>query len=185
MKIFKKIWSAVTTILVVIVVLAAVLMVGVRIAGIQTYTVLSGSMEPTFHVGSLVYVKSVDTAELKVGDPITYMASEDTVVTHRIAGIVPDEEDSSVTRFRTKGDANEAEDAVLVHYKNIIGKVIFNVPYLGYLANFIQSPKGRYVAIAAGAFLLVLVFVPDLIFKDEEPGKKPEDKKEEEEGMAN
>ena len=54
----KKLLQIISTILVALVVLLAVALVGVRLAGIRTFTVLSGSMEPTYHVGSLIYVKS-------------------------------------------------------------------------------------------------------------------------------
>ena len=56
---FKKVWNVVSSILVSLAVLLAVLLVGVRLVGLRPYTVLSGSMEPTYHTGSLIYVKKV------------------------------------------------------------------------------------------------------------------------------
>ena len=170
----KKIWNVISSILVAVVVLLALLLVGARIVGLQVFTVLSGSMEPTYHTGSLIYVKKVDPYTIEVGQPITFMLDENTVATHRVVGIVPDEEDSSVIRFRTKGDANEAEDGGLVHYKNVLGTPIFSIPYLGYVADYIQHPPGMYVAISAGAVLLLLVFLPDVFAddKDREKGTK-------------
>ena len=165
-KTVKKIWNWLTTILVVLVVILAILLVGARLVGLQVFTVLSGSMEPTYHVGSLIYVKKVDPFQLKSGDVITFMLDEDTVATHRVVEVVADEEDASVIRFRTKGDANEAEDGSLVHYRNVIGTPVFTIPKLGYLANYIQHPPGTYVAISAGAILLLLVFIPDLFSDD-------------------
>ena len=170
----KKIWNVISSILVALVVLLALLLVGARIIGLQVFTVLSGSMEPTYHTGALIYVKKVDPYTIEVGQPITFMLDENTVATHRVVGIVPDEEDSTVIRFRTKGDANEAEDGSLVHYKNVIGTPVFTIPYLGYVADYIQHPPGMYVAISAGAVLLLLVFIPDIFAddKDKEQGKK-------------
>lgn len=170
----KKIWNTFTTILVVIAIALAVLLVGARLVGLQVFTVLSGSMEPTYHVGSVIYVKSVDYTQLQEGDAITFMMDETAVATHRIVGIVPDEEDPTVLRYRTKGDANDAEDGSLVHYKNVIGTPVFTIPYLGYVANYIQNPPGTYIAISAGAILLLLMFLPDL-FVDEK--KEPTPKK--------
>lgn len=169
----KKIWDAITTIIVILAIALTVLLVGVRLFGIQVFTVLSGSMEPEYPVGSLIYVKEVDAFELESGDVITFMLNENTVATHRIVGVVPDEEDSSVVRFRTKGDANEAEDGSLVHYKNVIGTPIFKIPYLGYVTNYIQNPPGMYVAIAGAAFILMLSFLPDLFAKDEKKEDTP------------
>jgi len=173
---FMRIWNVFTTLLVAAAVVLAVTLAGVRLVGLQVFTVLSGSMEPVYHVGSLIYVKTVDAAELKIDDDITFMLDEDTVATHRIVGIVPDENDPSVLRFRTKGVANEQEDGSLVHCKNVIGKPIFTIPFLGYVANYIQNPPGTYIAVSIGAVVMFLVFLPDLFGGDEEP-KKPKKKK--------
>ena len=171
---FKKIWKCITSVLVALVVIIALLLVGARLFGLQVFTVLSGSMEPVYHVGSLIYVKDVDPFELESGDVITFMLDENTVATHRIVEVVPDEEDDSVVRFRTKGDANENVDGSLVHYKNVIGSPVFTIPQLGYVASFIQNPPGMYYAIALGAVLLAMVFLPDL-FGDDKKKKKDAD----------
>ena len=171
MKTFKKVWNGFTSILVGLVLILAILLAGVRVVGLQPLTVLSGSMEPTYHVGSLIYVKEVDYKELKSGDVITFMLDEDTLATHRIVEVVPDDEDPDVLRYRTK----DAEDGSLVHYKNVVGTPVFTIPQLGYLASYIQEPPGTYIAISAGALLLVLVFLPDLFGGDEE--EKPKRKK--------
>lgn len=162
----KRMWDWITTALVAIVVILALLLVGARLIGLHVFSVLSGSMEPTYHVGSLIYVKNVDPYELKSGDVITFMLDEDTVATHRIVEVVPDENDSTVVRFRTKGDANDVEDGGLVHYKNVIGTSVFTIPKLGYVANYIQNPPGMYVAISVGAIMVLLVFLPDLFAED-------------------
>ena len=173
---FKKIWNGITTALVAVVVILALLLAGPRVAGMQVYSVLSGSMEPTYHTGSLIYVKDVDYTTIQPGQVITFMLDEDTVATHRVVDVVPDAEDPSVLRYRTKGDANNVEDGSLVHYKNVLGTPVFTIPQLGYLANYIQNPPGMYLAISAGAVLLILVFLPDL-FGSEEPEKKRKKKR--------
>ncbi len=171
----KKIWNAASTVLVALVVLLAVLLVGVRLVGLQVFTVLSGSMEPTYHTGSLIYVKKIDTADIQPGTVITFMLNESTIATHRVVAVVPDEEDAQTVRFRTKGDANDLEDGTLVHYKNVIGTPVFTIPYLGYVANYVQHPPGMYVAVSAGAILLLLVFIPDIFADDKKPRKDEED----------
>ena len=97
----RKIWNIFTSALVALAVLLALLLVGARLVGLQVFTVLSGSMEPTYHTGSLIYVKKVDATKLSEGTVITFMLDEDTLATHRIVGVVPDEEDPSVIRYRT------------------------------------------------------------------------------------
>ena len=184
MKAFKKIWNVVSTILVILVVIAALLLVGVRLFGLQVYTVLSGSMEPTYHTGSLIYVKKADPAEIKVGDVITFMLDEDTIATHRVTEVMPDENEPGVYRYFTMGDANEYPDQKSVHSNNLLGTPVFTIPYLGYVANYIQHPPGLYIAIAAGAVLLLLVFLPDLFDDDKKKKRKSEEAAPEEDDAA-
>ena len=113
-------------------------------------------------------MKSVDPFQLKEGDVITFLLDEDTVATHRIVDIVPDDEEDSVIRFRTKGDANDAEDGSLVHCRNVVGTPIFTIPKLGFFADYIQHPPGMYIAISAAAIVLLILLLPDLLFREKE-----------------
>ena len=169
----KVIWNTVTWILVLVIVLGAIALAGVRLVGLQPFAVLSGSMEPTYHTGSIVYVKKIDYHELKAGDPITFMLDEKTLATHRIVEVIPDAEEPDTIRFRTKGDANENEDAGLVHCKNVVGKPVFTIPKLGYVSNYIQNPPGNYIMMSCCAILVMFTFLPDVFASgDDEPQKK-------------
>ena len=168
----KKIWNMITWVIVLVLIILAVMLAGVRLVGLRPMTVLSGSMEPVYKTGDLIYVKSVDYRDLKKGDIITFMLSEDTIATHRIVEIVPDETDPSVIRYRTKGDANDVEDGSLVHCKNVVGTPIFSLPKMGYFAHYIQSPPGCYIALSGAAILMLLVFLPDLLWSDEKEKTK-------------
>lgn len=171
----KKIWDMVSTVLVVLVVIFAVFLMGSRLIGMQVFHVISPSMEPTYSVGDLLYVKTVDPDSVKVGDPITFVLNEDLVVaTHRVVAI-----DSENRQFTTKGDANTTEDAAPVHFNNLVGVPVFAIPLLGYVSAYIQSPPGMYVAIALGVVLLAVVFLPDLLTKKEKKDEKLEEKQEE------
>ena len=159
----KKIWDVVSTVLVVLVLVFAVLLVGSRLMGVQVFSIISGSMEPEYPVGSLICVKEIDSREVAVGDVITYVLPSGTPSTHRVIKVSADHE-----YFYTKGDANEKADTSPVFYKNVIGTPVLTIPYLGYVAYVVQSPPGSYIAISACAVLLLVTFLPDL-FK-----KKPE-----------
>ena len=162
----KKIWNIVSSALVVLMVLCAVFLMGSRLLGFKCYTVISGSMEPEYSVGDLLYVKEVNVNSIKVGDPITFILNEDLVVaTHRVVRI-----DAEKQHFYTKGDANEIEDQNPVHFKNVIGVPKFSIAKLGYVSDFVQNPPGLYITIGAGIVLIILVFLPDLLAK-----KKNED----------
>ena len=171
MKNFKKIWDTVTTALVALVVAFAVFLMGSRLVGLQVFNVISGSMEPTYSVGDLLYVKTVDPDSVKVGDPITFVLNEDLVVaTHRVVAI-----DSVNRQFTTKGDANENADARPVHFNNLVGVPVFAIPFLGYVSAYIQSPPGMYVAMGFGVLLLAAVFLPDMLTKKSEIKEKQEE----------
>lgn len=158
-KTIKTIWNALTTILVAAAVLLAVLLAGVRIIGLTPYAVLSGSMEPAYHVGSLIYVQKVAPETIQVDDPITFLLNEDLLVaTHRVIEI-----DAANQHFYTKGDANNAPDAVPVHYNNLLGKPVFTIPQLGYVSSLLSTGKGMILAGTAAIVILILVFVPDLL----------------------
>ena len=206
MKAFRRIWSVITTIVVILIVFLAIALVGVRVFGLTPYTVLSGSMEPTYHVGSLIYVKEVEPSEVEVGDPITFVVNEDLLVaTHRVVEIdvqtsrqqaIVDENgeamldaegnpiyeevplDEPAYYFTTKGDANDAVDGSQVYYKNLLGEPVFTIPYLGYLSSWIQTKKGMIISINVALILLLLTFLPDLLRSvDDEPKKKKKRRK--------
>ena len=170
----QKIWNVVSTLLLVVIAAAVLLLAGFRLVGLKGFMVLSGSMEPTYHTGSVIYVKSADADALEVGQPITFYLSGKTVATHRIVEVV--EEDGSV-RYRTKGDANDSADGSLVDPEDIIGTPLFSIPYLGYALSYIQSPPGMYVAIAAGAWILLIIFLPSLVFEKGNNTKSKEEHK--------
>ena len=160
----KKVWGIVSTLLVVLVVLCAVFLMGTRLLGYQCYTVISGSMQPKYMVGDLLYVKKVDVNTVKPGDDITFILNEDLVVaTHQVVRV--DEENK---RFYTKGIANEIEDNDPVHFNNVLGVPQFSIPKLGYVSNFVQNPPGTYITIGIGILLILAVFLPDMLGKKKE-----------------
>ena len=164
-KILKIISKTLSTALVAVVVLLAIALVGIRAIGFTPYTVLSGSMEPTYHVGSVVYVKKVDPTALKVGDPITFRLTGDVIATHRIIEVHG--EGTPNLGFRTQGDANETVDGI-TPASAVIGKVTFSIPYLGYVSNFLQQPKGLITVVGTGAAVLAVSYIIDALF----PAKK-------------
>lgn len=167
----KKIWNGVNSILIALVAVLVIALVGVRFLGLDLYVVLSGSMEPTYQTGSVIYVKDVDTSELEIGDAITYSLDGEIVATHRI---IEKFMDNGTVSFQTKGDANEIEDGVPVSEDMVIGKPVFTIPKLGYLVTYMQTASGRYATIAVGALLLLMLFLPDLIFDDDNDKEEKE-----------
>lgn len=165
MKIMSKVLNTIATLIIVAIVVVSVPLVGPKLFGYQVYGILSGSMEPTYPVGSVVYVKECPPEDIVVGDPITFKmsAASNVVATHRVVEINQEEQS-----FITKGDNNEHRDASPVEFGRLIGKVMFCLPMLGYIARFTTSTTG---IIAMGG-CLVLVFalwsLADALGKDKE-----------------
>lgn len=200
MRKIKKLWGFITTLLVVFMVLLAILLVGVRIVGLTPYAVLSGSMEPTYHVGALIYVKPIAPQDVAVGTPLTFVVDESLLVaTHRVVAIesyttreetqvdeqgnpVLDENGAPITRevpldepayyFQTKGDANDVVDGSPVYYKNVVGTPVFSIPYLGYLSSWLQTRQGTIMGISIALAILLLTFIPDILGTDPKQAKK-------------
>lgn len=172
----KKIWNFAAWVLVAAVVALAILLAGVRVVGITPYAVLSGSMEPVYPVGSMIYVKAAQPEDVSVGDPITFYLDEGLIATHRVIEV-----NESEGCFRTKGDANNAEDGSPVPYENLIGKPLFCVPRLGYVSSWISKPPGTYIAGCCAVALLVLMFLPDVLDAADAADKKAAEKKNKDE----
>lgn len=131
----------------------------VGVAAIQHAKVLvvtSGSMEPSVHVGSVVFVKKL-TGEAQIGDVITFSDAYSTngrthLTTHRvIAKPVVD----GVVDYQTKGDANPAPDPNLALPGAIVGKVIATIPYVGRLYHFVATLFGKMVLVVLPMMVLV------------------------------
>lgn len=120
---------------------------------VEMKIVQSGSMEPAIHTGSIVVIQPAN--EYGVGDVITF--GEDTKVqvptTHRITSV---RLEGNTTYFTTKGDANEEADTNEVAKGDVIGRVLFSVPYLGYLIDFSKKPIGFILLIVIPAILIIL-----------------------------
>ena len=159
-----RIYRIFVEIVAVIAIIILILLLGVRLFGLTPYTVLSGSMEPNYHVGSVIYVKSAEANEIIVGDPITFDLNGVTV-THRVIEKI---DNANGISFRTQGDANNTPDGGFVTPDEIIGVPQFHIPYLGYVFDYVQHPPGLYIVIGVIALLVILSFLQP---EGEEKGK--------------
>lgn len=142
----KKVFECLATIVLVVVILVCA---GIFVAphfGWHLDIVYGGSMEPAVKVGSLVVIKPVQPQDIKVDDIITYRSATESgmVTTHRVIEVM---RRGDSLEFRTKGDANEDPDINLVAADELVGKLAFNIPYLGYWAAFVRTCLGMILLI--------------------------------------
>ena len=148
----------------------AVLMVVPSLLGYERYVIVSGSMEPTLPVGSVVYDEVVPVDDIEVGDIITFVPPPefgiDDPVTHRVVQVSTVEEDRShpgERLFRTKGDNNEEVDP----WRMVLdgpdqARVAHHVPYVGYFYMALQVRWVQLFLIVIPAIALVTYIVVTL-----------------------
>lgn len=149
MKVFlllKKILLIVVNTALLAVVIAGLVLTLPKIAGIQPYVVLSGSMEPEIPTGGVVFTNT-NFRDPEKGDIITYEVSDGSLVTHRV--IKAGEE------IVTQGDANVMADPPIKE-DQVIGTVVFWLPYLGYALDF-ANHRGFLLILAALIILSVVL----------------------------
>jgi signal peptidase len=110
----------------------------------QVKIVQSGSMEPAILTGSLIIIKPASSYALN--DVITFGAdsAKDIPTTHRIVAL---EGAPGKFLFTTKGDANEEADTRKVPERDVIGRVLFALPYVGFVLDFARQPIGFFLLI--------------------------------------
>lgn len=147
-----------------------------RITGSTPYTVLTGSMEPTYPPGTLIVVKPTTASSLGIGDAITFQweSGKPDVVTHRIISVQYTA--NGGVRFTTKGDANRAPDERPVVPDQIRGKVWYAIPYAGYVNNQITGKqRSVLLMVAVGGLLLYAVYMFASSARDKSPThRRPE-----------
>ena len=140
--------------------------------GYKPMIVLSGSMETSIHTGDLVFVKMVDTTSLKQNDVIAFRNESNTVTTHRIVEIVYE---NGKQYFKTKGDANNANDKNLVAMKDVEGLYVARIPKAGNLLMFMQKPIGLFIALLV-ILVIGLLWLYMVSRKDDKVYRKMEEK---------
>lgn len=125
------------------------------LGGYMPLIVLTGSMEPEIMEGDLIICHTSDASDIKVGDVIAFFDPDGngtSVLTHRVIEII---EENGSLRFRTKGDANNAEDRLAVSADRLVGEYRFRIPGAGNAAMFMQTAPGLIVCVVLPLILLV------------------------------
>jgi signal peptidase len=165
-RVWRRVATGVSTVLLIGAIGLAALMILPSLLGYERYVIVSGSMEPTIPVGSIVYDEVVPVDDLEVGDIITFVPPAEfdisDPVTHRIHSITVGGEDSDVPGqrvFRTKGDNNDNVDPWhMVLDRPEQARVAHHIPYVGYVYMALSKPWVQLLLIGLPA-LAIAVFV--------------------------
>ncbi|MFJ8895275.1 signal peptidase I [Leifsonia sp. NPDC102414] len=155
-KIFAAIGvSAVSGLLVVVLVIGFFALCVPAFTGSLSYAILTSSMKPSLPPGTFVVVQPTPADALRVGDIVTYqlVSGKPAVVTHRITAVSVDSAGSRA--FTTRGDNNAVADAKPVRAEQIKGRVWYAIPYLGWVSTFRSTIVGGAIISMIGWLLLV------------------------------
>ncbi|MDA1079718.1 MAG: signal peptidase I [bacterium] len=117
---------------------------------LASYVVQSGSMEPSIMTGDIILIRP--ESQYEENDVVTFRDQKKRVVTHRISEI---QKQGDKTLFLTKGDANRSVDIEFVPLENVVGKVQFVVPKLGFLVSFAKSTLGIILLVVVPATIVI------------------------------
>ena len=124
-----------------------------RVGGGTPYTVLTGSMRPTYPPGTLIVSKPVEPEDIQIGDAITFQlkSGEPTVVTHCVIATRMGEDGK--LEFLTKGDANNTQDKDPVRAVQLRGRLWYAVPFLGHVNSALSGYQRQLATWAVGGLL--------------------------------
>ena len=157
----KRLISVLTDLLIVALLLTVGAVLALKfVSHAEMKAVLTGSMEPELPVGSLLVILPVSYDDIQIGDDITYVRDMNlTLVTHRV--LAKDDESQTIT---TQGIANNVPDPPS-RYDNVVGKVVYHIPYAGYFLVWTSDLKGKVIC---GIIITALVAF-SLLFSREKP----------------
>ena len=94
-----------------------------------------------------------------VGDIISFYSTEydsrGMVITHRI--INKDKKSNNTSLYTTKGDNNSIADKNSVNTDNVYGKVLFILPKIGFIKNFLSKPINIILCILIPSSFIIVV----------------------------
>ena len=133
--------------------------VAAAVFGVRPLIVESGSMSPSIGAGAVALARSVDSADLTVGDVVSIQAPNGSRVMHRVVTIARDGGDTELT---LRGDANEQPDdeTYVVASGDTAERVFFSVPVLGYAIVWLGTPPGILFVGALGSVALFSLWRP-------------------------
>ncbi len=143
-----------------------------RVAYIGKYAVvriLTSSMEPTIPTGGYILVEKITADQVRVGDVIVFYSRDPAIYgklnTHRVMEILTGDHGA---QFVTRGDHNDANDALTTASGDVVGRYQKNLPGVTRFAQFFVQKWVFFFLILVPSFLLIVLCIWDVVRKSKE-----------------
>lgn len=121
--------------------------------GVKPFIVITGSMEPSYNIGDLIFVKAKTNENININDVITYsLGNGKETVTHRVVDIM--NKDGEIL-YKTKGDNNNSADFELVKSNQIQGTIIFKISKIGIIISKLVTGAGIMIILIILAIMYI------------------------------
>jgi signal peptidase I len=146
---------------VVLVGLSALLMAGIlpTIFGSESLAVSTSGMQPEIQLGSLAVVSPVKVEDLSVGDVIVYRKPQepDFIVIQRLLNV--DTDQPNLLNLQVRGDSQPVAEQVSVASGVRLGRVVYSIPFLGRLVDFVNQFTGKLLLFGVPGVLLCVDYL--------------------------
>lgn len=159
----KRAWNIFSNFFLAILLFLVIAFGGVRFLGLSPYMVASGSMEPDYPVGSLIYVEDITPEDIQEGDVITfYKGNGRTVATHQVYEVDRERKELYTQGINNRDSSgNILHDSEPVRYSSVIGCPVIEIPYLGYVNQFCTTAPGIYILAGITATTILISVMVD------------------------
>ena len=137
----------------------------VTIAGNSLFRVVTGSMEPTMPVGSILICRDTPIDDIREGDIVCFRsmgsAGVGKIITHRVVAVLQNGDGD--TLLETRGGANLSADGNYVQADNLIGRVVWYAGQESKVLTFITSRFGFLSCIAIPILLVSTLILSESV----------------------
>lgn len=149
----RKVYDILTGVILVMCLVCIAGIGGLYLMGKTPRVIVSGSMEPEIHTGSLAFIDTkVSYEDIEENDIVAFENENGDMVVHRAIAVT----DGGI---ETKGDANDVSDGVTTTSDNYYGKYMFSIPNIGYVLFAIKSKRGIIITVTAIVAYILLGYI--------------------------
>ena len=135
--------------------------------GYSFFEVLTPSMQSELPQGSLILTKQIGDENIRAGDDITFWTDKKTTVTHRVISTIENYENSGQYGLQTKGIENPSPDPDIVYASNVVGKVVWHLPFFGQTLTWART-NWWMCLLVIGGLILAAVAIKVLLKKEDD-----------------